>query len=50
MTSEQIRELALQLYAVVFESEGVAELATWQRCLRVCRRWDAGARDGHVDQ
>jgi hypothetical protein len=40
MTSEQIRELALTLYTVVFESEGVAELTIWQRCLRTCRRWD----------
>jgi hypothetical protein len=40
MTSDQIRELALTLYAVVFESEGVAELAIWQRCLRTCRSWD----------
>jgi len=39
MTSEQIRELALQLYTVVFESEGVPELATWQRCLDACRTW-----------
>jgi hypothetical protein len=40
MTSEQIRELALTLYTVVVESEGVAELAIWQRCLRTCRGWD----------
>ena len=40
MTAEQIRELALALYTVVFESEGVAELAIWRRCLHTCRRWD----------
>ena len=40
MTSEQIRVLALQLYTVVFEGEGVAELALWQRCLRTCQGWD----------
>jgi len=40
MTSEQIRKLALQLYTVVVESEGVAELAIWERCLRTCRTWD----------
>ena len=40
MTPEQIRELALKLYTVVFESEGVAELATWQLCLRACRTLD----------
>jgi hypothetical protein len=40
MTSEQIRALALQLYTVVFEGEGVAELALWQRCLRTCQGWD----------
>jgi hypothetical protein len=40
MTSEQIRELALKLYTIVFECEGVAELAIWQRCLRTCRSWD----------
>jgi hypothetical protein len=40
MTSEQIRELALKLYTIVFECEGVAELEIWQRCLRACQRWD----------
>jgi hypothetical protein len=40
MTPEQIRELALKLYTVVFESDGVAPLAIWQRCLRACQRWD----------
>ena len=40
MTPEQIRELALHLYTIVFESEGDAQLATWQRCLRACRGWD----------
>jgi hypothetical protein len=40
MISEQIRELALTLYTVAFESEGVAELAIWQGCLCTCRRWD----------
>jgi hypothetical protein len=40
MTSEQVRELALKLYTVVVECEGVAELAIWQRCLRTCRSWD----------
>jgi uncharacterized Zn-binding protein involved in type VI secretion len=39
MTPEQIRTLALQLYAVIFDSDGVAALTTWQRCLRACRRW-----------
>jgi hypothetical protein len=29
MTPEQIRELALHLYTIVFESEGDAQLATW---------------------
>jgi hypothetical protein len=40
MTPEQIRALALQLYTVVFEGEGVAELALWQRCVRTCQGWD----------
>jgi hypothetical protein len=40
MTPEQVRELALQLYTVVVEDEGVQELAIWQHCLRTCRRWD----------
>jgi hypothetical protein len=40
MTPEQIRELALQLYAAVFDSAGAAELSTWQRCLHACRGWD----------
>jgi hypothetical protein len=40
MTPEKIRALALQLYTVVFESEGIADLALWERCLRTCRRWD----------
>jgi hypothetical protein len=40
MTPEPIRELALQLYTIVFESEGVAELTVWQRCLHTCQRWD----------
>ena len=40
MIPEQIRELALQLYTVVFEGEGVAELAIWQRCLHTCQCWD----------
>ena len=40
MTPEQIRELALQLYAIVFESDGVAPLTVWQRCLRTCQRGD----------
>jgi hypothetical protein len=39
MTPEEIRPLALQLYAVIFDSDGMAALTTWQRCLRVCRRW-----------
>jgi hypothetical protein len=38
MTSEQIRDLALTLYAVVFECEGIAELQVWRRCLRACQR------------
>jgi hypothetical protein len=40
MTPKQIRALALHLYTVVFESEGVAELALWQRCLGACKTWD----------
>jgi hypothetical protein len=40
MTPEQIHALALQLYAIVFESDGVVPLAIWERCLRACRRWD----------
>ena len=40
MTPKQIRELALQLYTIVFESEGVAQLTIWQRCLRTCQRCD----------
>jgi hypothetical protein len=40
MTPEQIRKLALQLYTVVVEGEGVAELAVWHHCLRACRSWD----------
>jgi hypothetical protein len=40
MTSEQIRQLALKLYTVVFECDGVPELAIWQRCLCVCQSWD----------
>jgi hypothetical protein len=40
MTPQQIRELALQLYTIVFESDGVAPLTVWQRCLRTCQRWD----------
>ena len=40
MIPEQIRELALQLHTVVFEGEGVAELAIWQRCLHTCQYWD----------
>jgi hypothetical protein len=43
MTSEHIRELALKLYTVVFECDGVPELAIWQRCLCACRRWDLEA-------
>ena len=39
MTSEQMRALALTLYTVVCESEGVAELTIWQRCLHTCRSW-----------
>ncbi len=39
MIPEQIRELALQLHTVVFEGEGVAELAVWQRCLHACQCW-----------
>jgi hypothetical protein len=39
MTPEQIRELALRLYTVIFERTGVAELTVWQRCLRTCQRW-----------
>ena len=38
MTSEQIQELALTLYTVVFECEGIAELEVWRRCLRACQR------------
>jgi hypothetical protein len=38
MTSEQIRDLALTLYAVVFEGEGIAEMEVWRRCLRACQR------------
>ena len=37
MTPEQIHELALHLYTIVFDSQGVTELATWQRCLGACR-------------
>jgi len=44
MTPEQIRELALQLYTIVFQSEGVVPLAVWQRCLRTCERWDVEPR------
>lgn len=40
MTPEQIPELALRLYTIVFESEGVAQLAIWQHCLSTCQRWD----------
>jgi hypothetical protein len=40
MTPQQIRELALRLYTVIVECEGVAELALWQRCIRTCQRWD----------
>ena len=40
MTSEQIQELALTLYAVVFECEGIAELEVWHHCLRACQRRD----------
>ena len=40
MTPEHVRELALQLYTIVFESDGVAPLAIWERCLRACQRWD----------
>jgi hypothetical protein len=40
MTSEQIQELALTLYAVVFECEGIAELEVWHRYLRACQRRD----------
>ena len=40
MTSEQMCQLALQLYTVVFECDGVPELAIWQRCLHTCRSWD----------
>jgi hypothetical protein len=40
MTSAQIRELALKLYTVVFECDGIPELAIWQRCLGTCRSWD----------
>jgi hypothetical protein len=40
MTSEQIRQLALTLYAIVFECERIAELEVWHRCLRACRRRD----------
>ena len=40
MTPDQIRELALKLYTIVFECEEVAELAIWQRCLRACRSRD----------
>ena len=40
MTSEQVRELALTLYAVVFACEGIAALEVWHRCLRACHRRD----------
>jgi hypothetical protein len=40
MTPEQIPGLALRLYTIVFESEAVAPLAVWQRCLSTCQRWD----------
>jgi hypothetical protein len=40
MTSEQIRKLALKLYTVVFECDGVPKLAIWQRCFHTCRTWD----------
>jgi hypothetical protein len=40
MTSEQQRELALTLYTIVFECEGIAELKIWHRCLRACQRRD----------
>jgi hypothetical protein len=40
MTSKQIRQLALKLYTVVFECDGIPKLAIWQRCLHTCRAWD----------
>ncbi len=40
MTPEQIHELALKLYTIVFEGAGGAELAIWRRCLRTCQCWD----------
>lgn len=40
MTSAQIRQLALKLYTVAFECDGVPKFAIWQRCLHTCRRWD----------
>ena len=40
MTPEQIRKLGLQLYTVMVEGEGVAELALWQCCLHACQGWN----------
>jgi hypothetical protein len=39
MTLQQIHDFALTLYTVIFESEAVAELAVWQRCLHTCQAW-----------
>jgi hypothetical protein len=39
MTPEQIRDFALTLYTVIVESDAVAELTVWQRCLQTCRVW-----------
>jgi hypothetical protein len=40
MTPEQVQELALQLYTIAFQSEGVAPLVLWQHCLRACQCGD----------
>jgi hypothetical protein len=40
MTSEQNQELALTLYAVVFEGDEIAELEVWHRCLHACQGRD----------
>ena len=50
MTPEQIRALALQLYAVVFDSDGVGVVNDLAALPPGLPTVDAGARDGHVDQ
>jgi hypothetical protein len=37
MTSNQIHDLSLSLYTVIFESDAASELAVWQRCLYTCQ-------------